>query len=374
MAASLLLRVFLCHSSEDKATVRQLYRRLRSDGFDPWLDEENLLPGQDWHLEIQKAVRSAHVVLVCLSQGSITKAGYVQREIKYALDVADEQPEGTIFLIPVKLEECQVPTRLGRWQWLNLHGSGGYERLIQALGLRAKDLHITVNSMVTESNFVAPSTFSWLFGRQWFSVTDDAITVWNEQSDSKVYSFKDLLQAEISYRDIITSPNGSLVAVLVSTGVSTFLTHVDGRDEYRNRSKLYIFANDTIEPKFVTSDDHFVHGGPAFSTDNKSIAYAFSHSWRPSKMLLGEQEYETVDWDETVAIIDTNNWQVHSLWSEQSLNGYGRWAEPEHFTDLTFIKHDTALFAISVKPRGVSQAWNIPLDGSKPIIVPNPEF
>ena len=49
------LRVFLCHSSNDKAAVRDLYRRLRNDGVDPWLDQEDLLPGQDWNHEIGRA-------------------------------------------------------------------------------------------------------------------------------------------------------------------------------------------------------------------------------------------------------------------------------------------------------------------------------
>ena len=50
-----------------------------------------------------------------------------------ALDVADEQPEGTIFLIPAKLEECETPGRLRRWHWVNLFEEGGYERLVAAL-------------------------------------------------------------------------------------------------------------------------------------------------------------------------------------------------------------------------------------------------
>jgi CheY-like chemotaxis protein len=138
------LRMFLCHSAGDKPAVRDLYRRLRADGVDPWLDEEALLPGQDWDREIRKAVRAADVILVCLSCGSVTKAGYVQKEIKFALDVADEQPEGTIFLIPLRLEECDVPERLSRWQWVDLFDARGYEDLMRALRLRAKDLGVTL--------------------------------------------------------------------------------------------------------------------------------------------------------------------------------------------------------------------------------------
>ena len=106
------LNVFLCHSSGDKPKVRELYNRLRNDGIEPWLDEEDLIPGQDWQIEIPKAVKNSQAVLVCLSNSAITKEGYVQKEIKYALDVADEKPEGVIYLIPVKLEPCQVPGRL----------------------------------------------------------------------------------------------------------------------------------------------------------------------------------------------------------------------------------------------------------------------
>jgi formylglycine-generating enzyme required for sulfatase activity len=134
------LRVFLCHASGDKPAVRDLYRRLRSDGIAPWLAEEDLLPGQDWQLEIPKAVRSSDAVVICLSRRAITKAGYVQKEIKYALDVADEQPEGTIFLIPLRLEECEVPERLRRWQWVDFFQEKGYERLLRALRARAESL------------------------------------------------------------------------------------------------------------------------------------------------------------------------------------------------------------------------------------------
>jgi hypothetical protein len=133
------LRVFLCHASEGKEAVRSLYSKLQDSGFRPWLDKEDLLPGQDWDLEITKAVRAAHVVLVCLSQGT-EKRGYVQKEIKRALDVSDEQPEGTIFLVPVRLEHCNVPERLKRWQCVDLFNEDGYTRLEVALKLASESI------------------------------------------------------------------------------------------------------------------------------------------------------------------------------------------------------------------------------------------
>jgi transcriptional regulator with XRE-family HTH domain len=125
--------VFLCHSSGDKERVRELYRQLEVDGVPCWFDEEDLLPGHDWDLEIGKAIRASRYVLACLSKASITKAGYIQHELRKALDVADEQPEGSIFLIPVRLEDCEVPERLRRWNWVDLFKKSGYERLLRVL-------------------------------------------------------------------------------------------------------------------------------------------------------------------------------------------------------------------------------------------------
>jgi hypothetical protein len=137
------LRAFLCHSSDDKPAVRRLYHRLVDDGIDPWLDEKKLLPGQDWQYEIWKAVRTSDNVIVCLSRNSITKEGFVQKEIKYALDVAEEKPEGTLFLIPVKLEECNTPERLRRWHWLDFFEEESYEKLMRSLRNRADELGLS---------------------------------------------------------------------------------------------------------------------------------------------------------------------------------------------------------------------------------------
>lgn len=140
------LGVFLCHSSGDKEAVRELYKRLLSDWIEPWFDEESLLPGQDWRHEITQAIRKVDVVIICLSSSSISKTGFVHKEIIYALDVADEQPEGTIFLIPLRLEECDVPEKLTRWHYVNLFEERGYERLMKALRRRADALGVPADA------------------------------------------------------------------------------------------------------------------------------------------------------------------------------------------------------------------------------------
>jgi dTDP-glucose 4,6-dehydratase len=131
-------RIFLCHASLDKQQVRNLRDRLRLEGIDCWLDEDNLLPGQDWQSEITKAVRLSDVVLVCLSRYAVSKEGFIQKEIRIALDAADEKPEGTVYIIPVRLDDCDVPSRLRRWHWVDLFEPSGFAKLISSLSRLAE--------------------------------------------------------------------------------------------------------------------------------------------------------------------------------------------------------------------------------------------
>lgn len=137
------LKVFLCHAHADRDAVRALYTRLTNDAVDAWLDKEKLLPGQDWELEIKKAVREADVVVVCLSK-QFNQAGFRQKEVRLALDTAMEKPEGEIFIIPARLEECENLESLRKWHWVDLYEDGGYEMLTRALRARANKIGATL--------------------------------------------------------------------------------------------------------------------------------------------------------------------------------------------------------------------------------------
>jgi len=152
------LKVFLCHASEDKNRVRDIYTDLREDGVNPWLDEREILPGQDWKLEITKAIQETDIVIVCLSSRSTTKSGFVQREITFALDRADENPERTIFVIPVRLEECKVPERLHHLHWVDYFKEKEYENILSALRKRAEDLGLRILSSDDSSTIHGQTT------------------------------------------------------------------------------------------------------------------------------------------------------------------------------------------------------------------------
>jgi TIR domain len=107
-------RVFLAYANEDRASVKKLCTELHRAGFDPWMDEEKLLPGQNWPRAIEQAIELADYVVLCFSAQSVDKRGYFQLELRYALDVASCVPLDEIFLMPVRLSECTVPLQIAR--------------------------------------------------------------------------------------------------------------------------------------------------------------------------------------------------------------------------------------------------------------------
>jgi len=139
-APNRLLKVFLSYASQDKPVVRELSGRLAGEGWiDLWVDEKKLLPGQDWRAKIEEAVETSDVVIVCLSTNSVTKEGFVQKELRYAREIAFEKPEETIFLVPLRLDDCNVPRGLRFYQWGDYFGEEieeTYGALLEALKIR----------------------------------------------------------------------------------------------------------------------------------------------------------------------------------------------------------------------------------------------
>ncbi|WP_322753578.1 toll/interleukin-1 receptor domain-containing protein [Frankia sp. Cas3] len=126
-------RIILCYSKHDQERVRALYDRLRNDGLAPWLDDEGIPPGKERELLVRKAIRESAAVLVCLSANATNRRDFLHRAIRLALDTASEQPEGATYIIPVRLEVCDIPDLLRPWQPVDLFDGRGYEKLLRAL-------------------------------------------------------------------------------------------------------------------------------------------------------------------------------------------------------------------------------------------------
>jgi hypothetical protein len=107
-------RIFLAYVQEDLRAVRRLYRDLKRAGFQPWLDKEKLMPGQNWPRSIDRAIEVSDFFMPCFSKCAVLKRGVFQSELRFALDCAAKLPLDDMFVIPVRLEECILPDRITR--------------------------------------------------------------------------------------------------------------------------------------------------------------------------------------------------------------------------------------------------------------------
>ncbi len=119
--------VFLSYCHDNKGDVARLRDDLIAAGEKVWWDED-ILPGHDWKLAIDRAMKDAYAVLLCLSKetGARTTAG-IYPEAANAIGALREYPPGEIFLIPVRLSDCEIPPleidatrRLDRLQFVDL--------------------------------------------------------------------------------------------------------------------------------------------------------------------------------------------------------------------------------------------------------------
>ena len=126
-------KLFLSYAREDEQKVEELYQELSDAGFEPWMAKKDIVAGEEWASCIREAIDDSDFFLVCLSTNSFKKRGWVQREMKQALDLWQDKLEDDIYLIPVRLEECKAPKSLRKFQWVNLFEEDGWSRLVKAI-------------------------------------------------------------------------------------------------------------------------------------------------------------------------------------------------------------------------------------------------
>jgi tetratricopeptide (TPR) repeat protein len=138
--------LFLSYCRDNKAEVSKLRDNLIAAGEQVWWDQD-ILGGHDWKLEIRKAMRDAYAIVVCLSTETADRiTSGVYTEVLDAIAAYREHAPGSIFLIPVRLSECDIPlieidgTRtLDRLNYVDLFETDGFDKLIRSI--QASSLH-----------------------------------------------------------------------------------------------------------------------------------------------------------------------------------------------------------------------------------------
>ena len=145
------MKVFISYAREDFQMAMKIYSSLMESGIDAWIDNKNLLPGQRWKEVIYREIEKCSYFLALISSSSISKTGYVQKELKIALDILDKYPPENVFIIPVRLDESEVyDLKLKELNWIDLfesYNEGIYKILMTIRSLK-NDLKFSNNDIL----------------------------------------------------------------------------------------------------------------------------------------------------------------------------------------------------------------------------------
>src|SRR5258708_9978887 len=106
--------------------VSGLESQLEASGLSPWLEVKDIHPGEDWGLAIEAAIERCDFFVLCLSPNSVGRRGFLQREIRLALDRLLELLDEDIYFVPVRLLQCARPSQITKWQTVDLFEAGGF--------------------------------------------------------------------------------------------------------------------------------------------------------------------------------------------------------------------------------------------------------
>jgi hypothetical protein len=163
------LNVFLSYARADSERVSKLHHELERAGFDAWMDRSDIVAG-DWRTAIKRGLRRSNFFLACLSTNTVTRGEVLEFEWDSALDVQQQQLEGELYLIPVRLEPCDVPEKLRHLQWIDLFAPDGEARLLRVLGSKGPGRQRWASVVMTAGLLLlAGITATWWFTRDSFA-------------------------------------------------------------------------------------------------------------------------------------------------------------------------------------------------------------
>ena len=111
---------FLSYSRVDEQTANRLKSDLTKRGINIWIDKEQMLPGERWKEKVSDAIKSCEFAIICLSNKALSKEGYFHKELSEIKERDKLFPGTKIFIIPVRLDKCDIPDELHEIQTADL--------------------------------------------------------------------------------------------------------------------------------------------------------------------------------------------------------------------------------------------------------------
>jgi hypothetical protein len=109
--------VFISYTQRDREHARRIAQALAANAIAVWLDQDEILPGDELRSKIEQGIRTSEYFLVLLSRSSLA-SGWVTRELEFALEHNADAARQRI--IPALVESVELPPRLAEFRYIDL--------------------------------------------------------------------------------------------------------------------------------------------------------------------------------------------------------------------------------------------------------------
>lgn len=246
-------QVFFSYANKDQERVKPFYGELDRQGFSVWMDCFRLKAGQNWDFEIKRAQEKSEFVVTFLSRNSVTRRGYVQREMKEAVDKLKEKLIDDIYLIPVLLDDdIDIPDEVKGIQCIRASSPSFMSELTDAVIFQIGKRGVKISKAQKDQDF---SWSSSVRKEEWDGLPGYEVTLHLPELRSEKYP------AVVDVNPII---KGDLLRILldcrsIKLNQSPDL-HNYGQDKFRRTNTLEAYFGDPISKGRVVSIIYSLHG------------------------------------------------------------------------------------------------------------------
>lgn len=163
-ALAVMRHIFVSYSRIDDEVVSHIVAHLEKDGFNVWIDREEIKAGELWHEAVVRAIDNAYAFVLMLSPGSVVSDN-VRKEVDLAEGANKE-------LVPVLLAPVNLPANL-RYQlagieWIEYYRDpeSNYSELVKALKAHRRNFSACQTPKLLDMELITGNIKISLFGSE----------------------------------------------------------------------------------------------------------------------------------------------------------------------------------------------------------------
>ncbi len=129
-------QIFFIYAIEDFDRVHSIYSFLKQNGYKPWLDQLDLLPGQNTSEVIKNELTRSKIVFVFISKYVSVNDSNILEEIRLSLKSLPSPYRGFSPVIPIRLDDVEITIdELKHIQSVDLYKYQNLSKLLDSLDI-----------------------------------------------------------------------------------------------------------------------------------------------------------------------------------------------------------------------------------------------